>query len=332
MLGYAGIVSLGHAAFFGFGAYVRRHPGQVRHHQGAGAGAARVGHRRDGARLRHQLPGAARLGPHAPDGDARRRAGAARDRQPPRDHRRRRRPAGRRDGADPRPLPVRYLRQDRLRLQPDRAVHPVPDRAAHRAFAVRPLAALGEGQSAARLRGRHPRQRPARRDLHHRGRHGGDRGRAADPDDAVRLALGARLRALGRRAADPDHRRRRLSLRRPDRRGAVQAGAGLSRQRHAAILAVLARPRAGDDDPVRARLRRRDGGADLRDLHGREAAVHAEHRFHHRGGGNARHRAAAYSEMDVRHHRARGRRADQAEGAVRAQGERPCPRCSRPRA
>ena len=95
----------------------------------------------------------------------------------------------------------------------------------------------------------------------------GDRGRAADAGDAVRLALGARLRALRRRAADPDHRRHRLSLRRPDRRGAVQAGAGLSRQRDAAILAVLARPRAGDDDHVRARLRRRDGGAHLRDLH-----------------------------------------------------------------
>ena len=124
-----------------------------------------------------------------------------------------------------------------------------------------------QGQSAARLGDRHSRQRPAGRGLHHRGRLRGHRGRAADADDAVRLALGARLRALRRRAADADHRRHRLSLRRPDRRGAVQAGAGLSRQRDAAVLAVLARPRAGDDDPVRARLRRRDGGGHLRDLH-----------------------------------------------------------------
>ena len=51
---------------------------------------------------------------------------------------------------------------------------------------------------------------------------------------------------------------------------------------HAAILAVLARPRAGHDDHVRPRLRRRDRGADLRDLHGDEAAVHAEHHLHRR--------------------------------------------------
>ena len=58
------------------------------------------------------------------------------------------------------------------------------------------------------------------------------RRRAADAGDAVRLALGARLRALRRRAADADHRRHRLSLRRADRRDPVQAGAGLSGERH----------------------------------------------------------------------------------------------------
>jgi branched-chain amino acid transport system permease protein len=53
------------------------------------------------------------------------------------------------------------------------------------------------------------------RGLHHRGRLRGVRGRAADAGDAVRLALGARLRAFRRRDADADHRRYRLSLRRP---------------------------------------------------------------------------------------------------------------------
>ena len=80
------------------------HSGEVRDHQGAGARAARFRRRRGGARLRDELPGAARLRPHPPDGDARRRAGAARDREPARDHRRRRRPAGRRHGAGARAL------------------------------------------------------------------------------------------------------------------------------------------------------------------------------------------------------------------------------------
>ena len=52
-------------------------------------------------------------------------------------------------------------------------------------------------------------------------------GRAADADDGVRLARRVRLRPLGRPAAGADHRRHRLSVRRPDRRHPVQADAGL---------------------------------------------------------------------------------------------------------
>ena len=87
------------------------------------------------------------------------------------DHRRRRRPAGRRDGAGARPLRVRYLRQDRLRLQPGRAVRAVPDRAPHRAT-------RRSGCRCARCKGNPLRasaigihvNAPARRGLHHRGR------------------------------------------------------------------------------------------------------------------------------------------------------------------
>ena len=64
-------------------------------------------------------------------------------------HRRHRRPAGHRDAADPRPVRLRHVRQGRLLLLPDRAVPVVPAGAAHRAFAVRPVAARDQEQSAA---------------------------------------------------------------------------------------------------------------------------------------------------------------------------------------
>ena len=51
ILGYAGIVSLGHAAFFGVGAYSRRTAGAAWHHHRAGDCAGRRRARRDGARL-----------------------------------------------------------------------------------------------------------------------------------------------------------------------------------------------------------------------------------------------------------------------------------------
>ena len=59
ILGYAGIVSLGHAAFFGLGAYVA---GLLARHGMTDplAGSGRGGDRRGGPRLRHQLPRPAR--------------------------------------------------------------------------------------------------------------------------------------------------------------------------------------------------------------------------------------------------------------------------------
>ena len=113
-------------------------------------------------------------------------------------------------------------------------------------FAVRPVAALDQGQSAARRGDRHPRQRPPGRDLHHRGRLCRHRRRAADADHAVRLA---------RRVLDFDRSADVLLVLIIGGTGylyggligavAVQADAGLSRQRDAAILAVLDRPAAG---------------------------------------------------------------------------------------
>ena len=59
ILGYAGIVSLGHAAFFGLGAYVA---GILAKHGIADplVGSGRGGDRRGDPGLRHQLPRAAR--------------------------------------------------------------------------------------------------------------------------------------------------------------------------------------------------------------------------------------------------------------------------------
>ena len=83
---------------------------------------------------------------------------------------------------------VRHVRPHRLRLLPGRAVRPVPAGAAHRQFAVRAVAAVDQGQSAARLGDRHSRQRAAGRDLHDRRRLCRHRRRAADADHGVRLA------------------------------------------------------------------------------------------------------------------------------------------------
>ena len=49
-------------------------------------------------------------------------------------------------------FPLRHVRQDRLLLFAGRAVRAVPDRAPHRALAVRPVAAGDQEQSAARRR------------------------------------------------------------------------------------------------------------------------------------------------------------------------------------
>ena len=94
--------------------------------------------------------------------------------------------------------------------------------------AVRPGAGGDPREPAARRRARHRHQPAHRRDLYgfgglrRRGR------RAARPDDADRLARPVRLPPLGRRDADADHRRRRLSLRRPHRRRACSSSCATS--------------------------------------------------------------------------------------------------------
>ena len=92
-----------------------------------------AGARRRGARLRHQLPGAARLRPDAADGDARRRADAARDRQPLfRPHRRRRRPAGHHHGSRSSACSGSICSATPATSTASSCCSSVPDRAAHR--------------------------------------------------------------------------------------------------------------------------------------------------------------------------------------------------------
>ena len=135
----------------------------------------------------------------------------------------------------------------------DRAVPAVPAGAADRAFAVRPVAARDQEQSAARRGDRHSRQPPPDRDLHARGVLCRHRRRAVHPDHGAGLARRVLVRALRRSDAGAGDRRHRLSLWRADRRGRVQDAAGSVFDHHAAILAVLDRPRAGRDRAGRPR-------------------------------------------------------------------------------
>ena len=149
ILGYAGIVSLGHAAFFGFGAYTA---GLISK-WGWGeplTGLADRRRRRGPARLSDELRHRALPASGADHDHARLRPPAARGRQQRElAHRRRRRPAGRQDVAAARPVQVRSLRLHRLLVRADRAVPVLPGGAAADQFAVRAVAA------------RHPRERGA---------------------------------------------------------------------------------------------------------------------------------------------------------------------------
>ena len=136
---------------------------------------------------------------------------------------------------------LRHVRQDRLLLFADRDVPAVPAGAAHRAFAVRPVAARDPQQSAARGRDRHSRQPAPDRDLHGRRLLCRHRRRAVHPDHGARLARRVLLRALRRSDAGARDRRHRLSLWRADRRGGVPHAAGGVLHHHPAILAVLDR-------------------------------------------------------------------------------------------
>jgi ABC-type branched-subunit amino acid transport system ATPase component len=92
---------------------------------------------------------------------------------------------------------------------------------------------------------RHTGRPAADRHLYDRGVLRRYRRRAAGADHGVRFARRVLPRPLGRSTAGADHRRRRLSLWRADRRDIIQVDAGLSVGAHAAILAVLDRPAVG---------------------------------------------------------------------------------------
>jgi branched-chain amino acid transport system permease protein len=205
ILGYAGIISLGQAAFFGLAGYTA---GLLAKYEIinepivalllAGVAAAALGfvtsflvlRGSDLTRLMVTLGVALLLGELANRFQH---------------HQRRRWVAGHQYRADLRPVPFRYVRPQRLHLLPGGFVHLLSDRAAHGLFAVRPVAALAQGQSAARLRHRHSGQPPADCDLHGLGRFRRHRRRAATGDRLL-LARRAFARALGRSASRSDHR------------------------------------------------------------------------------------------------------------------------------
>ena len=94
-------------------------------------------------------------------------------------------------------------------------------------------------------------ERAARRRVHRRRRDGRRRRRAARADHRLRLARRARLPPQRRRAAGAGDRRHRVPVRRDLRRHRLQAAAGPDLVLDAAVLDVLARP-----VPRRARARR----------------------------------------------------------------------------
>ncbi len=170
ILGYTGIVSLGHAAFFGFGAYAAALFAKlVMPDPTVGLVVAVAALRRARCAGEHHDP--ARQRPHAADGDARHRAAAARTRQQARlADRRRRRPAGRGDGAGARPLRVRSLRPHGGLVFAGRDARAVPPDAAPGAFALRRHAQGDPRQPPARDGDRHSGRLAHRGDLHRGGR------------------------------------------------------------------------------------------------------------------------------------------------------------------
>ena len=145
ILGYAGIVSLGHAAFFGLGAYARGAVRQARDARSAGR-ASRVAIARRGAcsASSTSFAGPARHRPDAADGDARRRADPATS-SPTSSTGSPAAPTACR-ASSMAPLLGRFefdlVRPHRLRLQPGRRCSSLFLLARrHRALAVRPVAA-----------------------------------------------------------------------------------------------------------------------------------------------------------------------------------------------
>src|SRR5690606_19648721 len=203
---------------------------------------------------RVQLDDRARHRPDAADGHDGRRTGALRAGQPlRRPHRRRRRAAGRGDGAAAGAFRLRPRRARRQCLQPRDAVRGLRGRSPRRALAVRLVAAGLARQPFAGGRDRSVGQRAAGCGLH-AGRCAGRYGRrAARTDDRLRVARRPRLPPQRRRADGPGDRWCRLAVRRPGRRDRVEADARLLLVDHAVVLDVLDRRDARRVDAGRSR-------------------------------------------------------------------------------
>ena len=253
ILGYAGIVSLGHAAYFGFGAYVAalfaKHllPDPL-------VGTGGRGRRRHRARPRHQRADPARLGPDPPDGDAWHRARSstssptASTGSPAAPTACRASSWGRCSAASSSTCPAAPLTPTAcwccsLALLFSRRLVHSPFGISLQALRDNPLRAASIGLSV---------RAPAGRRLHHCGRRRRRGRRAARADLRLRIARRARFPPQRRRAAGAGDRRRRLSLRRHRRRRRIQAAARRDLGADAAVLDLLARPvpgRAGAGRP-----------------------------------------------------------------------------------
>ncbi len=124
------------------------------------------------------------------------------------------------------------------------------------------LAAIRENRLRAGALG--DRRRPPHRcDLYGCGGLRGRGGRPARADDPDRVARPVRFPPIGRRHADAHHRRHGIPLRRPDRRGGVHRAEGRDFRRDSRILGILDRSRSGHSGVGRPRAGR--GGAEAAD-------------------------------------------------------------------
>ena len=280
ILGYAGIVTLGHAAYFGLGAYTA---GMLSAHLGwhepitgllaAAAAAALFGFLSGLILMRYH--GLALL-----DADARGGLHAARDRQcDGLAHRRLRWPLRHHAGAVVRRLRERPLRPHLLLVRPHGPVPRLPALPPHRPLAVRPLAQGPARERAPYARDRLRRAAPQGRDLHHRDRARGARRRPVRPGQRLRLARRLQLRPLRHRADRAAARRQRPPLRRDPRRRRALSPRGSSCAAQPRVLAVRHRPGAGARGAVLARRAARPARPGSRPL--------ARRRTHDRAG--ARH-------------------------------------------
>src|SRR3954447_11450899 len=137
-------------------------------------------------------------------------------------------------------------------LLPRRAVLSIPVGAADRALAVWPVAARHPKQPAARGGHRHSRQPAPGRHLYDSRVLRRNIRRAVHPEHGAGLARRVLVRTIRRSDAGRGDRRHRLSLRRLGRRRGVSNAAGGLLHHHAAILAILDRAGVGGDRASRS--------------------------------------------------------------------------------